>query len=98
MWATVLVALITGTTTAGVAISVQLINSQNALNTKKLDILFARKADAYKMVLEKAIEFGVEPKTQEKYWLCKTRSTEPSSSLLKRLLMFWMAIPASAFT
>jgi hypothetical protein len=67
MWATVLVALITGTTTAAVAIAVQLINSQNALNTKKLDILFARKADAYKIVLEKAIEFGVEPKTQEKY-------------------------------
>jgi len=67
MWATVLVALITGTTTAFVAIAVQLINSQNALNTKKLDILFARKADAYKMVFEKAIEFGVDPKTQEKY-------------------------------
>jgi hypothetical protein len=67
MWATVLVALITGTTTAFVAIAVQLINSQNALNTKKLDTLFARKADAYKMVLEKAIEFGVDPKTKEKY-------------------------------
>jgi hypothetical protein len=67
MWATVFVALITGSTTAFVAIAVQLINSQNALNTKKLDILFARKADAYKMVLEKAIEFGVDPKMQEKY-------------------------------
>ena len=67
MWATVLVALITGSTTAFVAIAVQLINSQNALNTKELDILFARKADAYKMVLEKAIEFGVDPKRQEIY-------------------------------
>jgi hypothetical protein len=67
MWATVLVALITGMTTAFVAIAVQLINSQNALNTKKLDILFARKADAYKTVLDKAIEFGADPKAQERY-------------------------------
>jgi hypothetical protein len=69
MWATVLVALITGTTTASVAIAVQFINSQNALNTKKLDVLFARKADAYKTVLEKAIEFGADPKMQEKYMI-----------------------------
>ena len=45
----------------------QFLNNQNALNTKKLDILFARKADAYKTVLERAIEFGADPKMQEKY-------------------------------
>jgi hypothetical protein len=69
MWATVLVALITGASTASVAIVVQYINGQNALNTKKLDVLFARKADAYKMVLEKAIEFAADPKNQAKYMI-----------------------------
>jgi hypothetical protein len=67
MTATIWVALITALSTGGVAIGSLIINSHTTLSTKKLDVLFARKADAYKDVLDKAGEFGIDPKSPEKY-------------------------------
>jgi hypothetical protein len=67
MSTTVWVALITAVSTGTVAIGGQIISSHVTLSTKKLEILFVRKADAYKNILEKAGEFGIDPKSSEKY-------------------------------
>jgi hypothetical protein len=51
MWGTVLVSAIVGLSTVAVALGGHLIGARSALNNKKIEVLFARKADAYKAVL-----------------------------------------------
>jgi hypothetical protein len=64
---TVAVAFVTGLFTAVVAIYGQWASSYTALKVKNLEVLFARKADAYKEVIEKAWEFGNDPTHQENF-------------------------------
>jgi hypothetical protein len=47
----------------------QLIAVRTAMQTKKLELFYARKVDAYKFLLEKAGEFAPDPATPEKYSL-----------------------------
>jgi hypothetical protein len=63
MWGTVVVSAIVGLSTVAVALGGHLIGARSALNNKKIEVLFARKADAYKTVLETAGEFAASLKT-----------------------------------
>ncbi|HKQ88491.1 MAG TPA: hypothetical protein VJS43_17165 [Candidatus Acidoferrales bacterium] len=42
----------------------QYIAAKAALNNKKLEILYVRKVDCYKSVLEKAGDYGADPKNR----------------------------------
>lgn len=72
MNSTVTVAIITALAALSGAIFSQLISSRAALNVKRLEILFSRKVDAYSSLLERAGEFGADPKDQNKYLLLQS--------------------------
>ncbi len=45
----------------------QVIAARAALRTKRLELFYARRADAYKVLFEKAADFGVDPKNLSKF-------------------------------
>ncbi|HEX3861359.1 MAG TPA: hypothetical protein VHY35_06655 [Stellaceae bacterium] len=45
----------------------QLIATRAVLRTKRLELFYGRKADAYKVLFEKATDFGVDPKNLPKF-------------------------------
>lgn len=45
----------------------QCIAARNALKMKKIELVYGRKVDAYKLLLEKAGEFNAAPKDDQKY-------------------------------
>ena len=67
MPSTEIVAAIVGLSTVAVALGGHLIGARSALNSKKLEVLFSRKADSYKTVLETAGEFASSPNDIVKY-------------------------------
>ena len=45
----------------------QIIAAKGALKTKRLELFYARKADAYKVLFERAADFGIDPKNVGKF-------------------------------